>query len=319
MNNLPGLFTFGLLALFAFPGEARGSLILLQDDFSGGSVTPTFRIYENTIDDGLHKSPNSYGGQPASAWIITGGRVENASSLAAKEYPNSKEAEAPVYNFFSGTPTTDTMLILEFDYSVSAGDTLYVHFWGMTGTSDDDAEFVSNIEGNANGAVNLNGNTTELMTYNLRDGAASGFGATSLSGALTGSGSFSAAIRVGSLGISGVNTVGDLDYYLIQFAKNEDGTAGTTWIDNFRLTSTVPEPSTAGILGLLFSSLILGRERRKLANPQECLRSRLGPGPRQDRTEILPVETDILRNKDTHGSEISGSFQLAFRRRSRNT
>ena len=57
---------------------------------------------------------------------------------------------------------------------------------------------------------------------------------------------------------------GDIDYFYIAFAKNEDGNAGTTYLDNLSLTSVVPEPSTfilaaVGLLGLLAS----GRRRKR--------------------------------------------------------
>lgn len=262
------------LALFSLQ-SAQAATSIITDNFDTDS-TPgdKFRIYENTIDDGWNKAIGNgvagNGGDVAagtsSRWIITGGSLSNASSYAATGYPESKVAEAPVYNFFSGAGTTETHLTISFDYSVAAGDKFYAHLWGMTGVSDDDGEFVSNIEGSANGAASLNlgtGDTTELTTYNLKDGAASGFGgtATSISGELTGSGTYTRTFSIDGLGISGVTTAADLDYYLIQFAKDEDGLAGTTSIDNFSITASIPEPSSAALLGLAGFALILRRSK----------------------------------------------------------
>lgn len=269
-------FTLPVLAALCILPSAQAATDILNDNF-GTDSTPSnqWRIYENTIDTGWNKAVGNGvvgngGDVPAgtsSQWTITGGSLSNSSTYAATGYPEAKVAEAPAFNFFSGAGTTETHLTLSFDYSVGAGDTFYAHLWGMTGTSNLDGEEVSNIEASANGNVNLtnNGNTTELTGYNLTDGAATGFGgiATAISGALTGSGTFTSTFSIAGLGIGGVTTAADLDYYLIQFAKNEDGLAGTTSIDNFSLTAAIPEPSTyalfAGLLGL--SYVMVGRRK----------------------------------------------------------
>lgn len=261
------LSTTFFLALAAASTSSQAAVTIFADDFATDS-TPgnVFRIYENTIDDGWKKAIGGGPGDPtplASAWTISGGVASNSSTQAGTGYPYSKEAEAPLYNFFSGAGTTETQLTISFNYTVAAGDTLYAHFWGMTGVSDLDNQFVSNIEASANGGVNLNtGSSDELTVYNLKDGVSSGFGgtATSISGALTGSGFYTKTFTIADLAISGVTTAGDLDYYLIQFAKNEDGNAGTTSIDNFSLTA-VPEPSSAALLGLAGLVLILRRRK----------------------------------------------------------
>ena len=259
-----------LLISLAASASSQAAVSIISDDF-GTDSTPgnQFRIYENTIGDGWKKAVGGGGsGVPnnASAWTISGGVASNSSFQAATGYPSSKEAEAPLYNFFVGAGTTETHLTVSFDYVVGAGDKFYAHLWGMTGVSNDDGEFVSNIEGSANGNANLNagtGDTTELTTYNLKDGAASGFGgiATAISGELTGSGTYTSTFSIAGLGIGGVTTAADLDYYLIQFAQQEDGLAGTTSIDNFSLTATVPEPSTTALLGLGGLALILRRKK----------------------------------------------------------
>ena len=84
--------------------------------------------------------------------------------------------------------------------------------------------------------------------------------ASSISGELTGSGIFDKTFSVSALGIPGVTSVADLDYYVIQFAKEEDGTAGATSIDNVRLTA-VPENSTCVLLGVGLAILSFARRR----------------------------------------------------------
>lgn len=225
--------------------------VLLSDDFGSGSVTTTFRAYESTIDTGWRKAPG-YGSVVESAWQISDGRVQNDSTVSGTGYPTTQPSESPLMSFISGGGTTETLLRFEFDYSVAAGDSLYAHLWGYTGTAGTPGGFVSNIEGSHSGHMNVSENAagSTLDGFNLTTGATSGYGNRSqaISGELTGTGTFSTTFRLSDLGISGVSTAGDLDYYLIQFGKDEDGLAGTTWIDNVRLTATVPEPSSIAFL-----------------------------------------------------------------------
>lgn len=242
---------------------AQGATPILSDDFDGVRALPSsFRLYENNIDDGWREAPQ-YSTHPEVEWEISGGMLWNDSTVAATGYPDSKAAEAPVFNFFSGAGTTETHLTISFDYSVGAGDKFYAHLWGLTGVSDDDGQEIGNIEGAANGAANFNSNSDELTTYNLTDGASSGFGGTgtAISGELTGAGTFTSTFSIAGLGISGVTTAADLDYYIIQFTQEEDGLAGTTSVDNFSLAATVPEPSSAALLGLGGLALILRRRK----------------------------------------------------------
>ncbi|MDA3923225.1 MAG: autotransporter-associated beta strand repeat-containing protein [Kiritimatiellae bacterium] len=240
--------------------ENGGYLAVLEDDFSSGSVPVTFRAYENQFDQGWWKcwGPDS---ETMSQWVISGGVVENSSTNAASGYPLSKPAEAALFQTFSNIACSNTHLNLSFDYSVPPGDKLYAHLWGYTGTITP-IGFVCNIEGSANGGISndegFDGST--LDAFNLKDGATTGFGgATSaISGELTGSGSFSNSISISDLGIEGVQNVGDFDYFLIAFAKDEDGTIGTTSVDNVSLIIADPTVLTAGVDGssTMFSGLI---------------------------------------------------------------
>lgn len=240
--------------------------VLLWDDFASGSVPTSFRVYENQIDDGWRKAPG-YGTVVVSEWTITGGQAENDSTVSGGGYPTTQPSETPIGQIFSNpTPgNVDTRLSYTFDYSVAAGDSLYAYLWAVTGTSDDDGEFISNIEAGANGGIDGGGGTrAELTEYNLLNGesSATGIGATgdSISGLLTRTGTFSITVDVASLGISGVTTVGDVDYFYIAFAKNEDGTAGTTSIDNVLLES-IPTPAALPA-GLALIGALAARRRR---------------------------------------------------------
>ena len=249
------LFTIVFIAFLTTNVQAE--LILLDDDFSSGSVVTAFRAYENTIDTGWRKAPG-YGSVTVSAWTIAGGVAGNSSTVSGTGYPTTQPSETPLMSFFSGGGTTETQLRLQFDYSVASGDKFYAHLWGFTGTTSAPSGFVSNIEASANGNANVAEGSagSTLDGFNLADGATNGYGnaANAISGELTGSGTFDVTFSIGGLGISGVTTASDLDYYLIQFAKDEDGTAGTTSIDNFRL-SAIPEPTSFVMFGLAIAGL----------------------------------------------------------------
>jgi hypothetical protein len=214
--------------------------LLLYDDFSEGSVTTTFRIYENNIDTGWRKM-TGYGSVTQSWWTIGNGVVSNTSAVAATGHPANTAAEAAVFQFFSNGAASDTHIDFSFDYSVGSGDTLYAHLWGCTGISDLDGQFISNIEASHGGAVwNEEGNSDELDVFNLKDGATSfnGGSDTAIAGPLTGSGTFSARIDVQGLGMSGIDETGDLTYFMVAFGKDEDGNPGATSVDNVSLSTS---------------------------------------------------------------------------------
>jgi len=237
--------------------ESAGWDTLLSDDFStdyGTDSPPTyvsdpernFRVYESEIDDGWLRNVH-YGAIPAPGqWFITNGRLENADNTAEDaNWQAAVPSESQVAQVWSnpGSDSTSRRLTLSFDYNVGSGDTLYAHFWAVTGTSDFDGEFISNMEGTMNGSVDgAGGNSAELTEYNLKDGESSatqiGLVSDAISGALTGSGSFTTTVDIAALGIPGVSTVGDIDYFYIAFAKNEGGTGGsTTWVDNLAVAA----------------------------------------------------------------------------------
>jgi hypothetical protein len=236
INKLLGLTALTLL----FAGLNSQAVVLLEDDFSSGSITPTARAYESQIDSGWVKA-QGYSDVVASAWAIGDGVVSNASTVAATGYKLSTAAESPLTQVFSNTANSDSHLRFSVDYSVASGDTLYVHLWGYTGVVVTASGWVSNMEGGANGNVsNDEGSSgSGLNAFNLKDGATTGFGGagTAISGELTGSGTVEVVINIASLGISGVKTAGDFTYYLIGIGKDEDGTAGTTSVDNLSLIS----------------------------------------------------------------------------------
>jgi len=236
INNLLGLTALTLI----FAGLNSQAVVLLEDDFSSGSITPSARAYESQIDIGWIKAVG-YGDVVASAWAIGDGVVSNSSSVAATGYKLSTAAESPLTQVFSNTANSDSHLRFSLDYSVAAGDTLYVHLWGYTGVVVTASGWVSNMEGGANGNV-INDEVNSgsgLNAFNLKNGETTGFGGagTAISGPLTGDGTFEVVVSIGALGISGIENAGDFTYYLIGIGKDEDGTAGSTSVDNLTLIS----------------------------------------------------------------------------------
>ena len=104
--------------------------------------------------------------------------------------------------------------MLAFDYNVGAGDTLFAHFWAVqTGGVAGGNNFISNHQGwqNGNSGQNQTSSSGGNVPFNLLDGANAPTNGGNITGALTGSGTFSLSIDLPSLGIPGVSTVWDLD------------------------------------------------------------------------------------------------------------
>jgi uncharacterized membrane protein len=266
LAGLFGLFTPMIPATSL--GATLGITYHIGDTFESGAVNKTTnRIRTSQIDSGLWYGVLPYGGNgnTGTDWEITGGVIQNDSTTPGTGYPSNAEAESPIWKFFSNTATAgEEYMTLSFDYSVATGDKLFVHLWGYTGTAEAN-NIVSNPEAAFNGSANNGEGGTVMDAFNLLDGATSGFGGagTALSGELTGSGTFSTGrIKIADLGIAGVTDVSGFSNFLINIAKDEDGLAGTTTIDNFRIISVVPEPSSTALLGLGLGSLLLRRKRR---------------------------------------------------------
>jgi autotransporter-associated beta strand protein len=196
---------------------------------AAGSVTATgTRFYESQIDGGWITRYNG-------AWTIVDGVMINAATNSGG-HPEACPAESALAQVVSNYGDGDTVT-LRFDYNVAAGDTLYVHFWGYTGVLVNADNFIGNTEA-CNGHYYNDENMTELNAFNFKDGADSfqGFSSTAISGALTGSGSYSNAIRVADLNIAGVDSMADISYISLVFCKDENGQPGTTSVDNVSVT-----------------------------------------------------------------------------------
>ncbi|NNM28266.1 MAG: hypothetical protein HKO57_01995, partial [Akkermansiaceae bacterium] len=213
---------------------------VMADDFESGSVNHAgVRFREGDIDYGWKSRYDS-------AWVITGGRVENSSTTAGG-YPAATPAEAALVSMITNV-SAGSIVTLQFDYDVAAGDTLYVHFRGHSGTPEDDSLIVGNTEP-CNGAYSNNegGSFTRIDAFNLKDGATSfGGGAGDAIVALTGSGTYSTDIDIAALGIDDIGTLAGFSHLSLAFCKDEDGLAGTTSIDNLLVTSNVVTLAAGG-------------------------------------------------------------------------
>ena len=130
----------------------------------------------------------------------------------------------------------------------------------QTGGAAGSVSWITNNQGWINGNSGQNEDTSSggYDTFNLLDGDTTPDNVDSITGQLSGTGTFTLTIDVSTLGIAGVSTVGDIDTFFLAFAGNET-TGGTTWVDN--LVITVPEPSSTALLGLGLSSILLRRKR----------------------------------------------------------
>jgi len=205
--------------------------VLTEEFIAGGTPPDQWRAYEWFLDTGWNATRRA---THYSKWDVVSNRLENPS-VGQDHYI---EGESPAWKWWSNheTDSPEPGLRVSFDYGVGAGsnDTLTCHLWvvqtnGPTGTAD----FISNIEGwqNGNSGGNIASSTNGYASYNLLDAANPPGGTDSISGHLTGTGTFAWQVDLVKLGIPGVATVGDIDTFFIAFGADETG-GGTTWVDN---------------------------------------------------------------------------------------
>ncbi len=215
--------------------------VLTEEFIAGGTPPDQWRVYENLLDTGWNATRRA---THFSKWDVVSNRLENPSV----GQDNYIEGESPAWKWWTNheTDNTEPGLRVSFDYGVGAGsnDTLSVHFWavqtnGPTGAS---ANYISNIEAWANGnsGGNIASSTNGYASYNLLDAANPPGDADSISGHLTGTGTFAWQVDLVKLGIPGVTTVGDIDTFFIAFGADETG-GGTTWVDNVSIDG-IPIP-----------------------------------------------------------------------------
>jgi autotransporter-associated beta strand protein len=225
--------------------SAKQPLGIINDNFGSGIVvTNDSRLRENDIDGGWQACQANVGlNRPGSAWKITGGKLQNdATNTLALGYPNYMPGVSPVIQGVTLAGRSGSSISLSFDYSVGAGDTLYVHLRGLTGEFDLDDDFIANQEEGNGLSMSEVANpetdeTSSVRKYNFKDGSQTMNGTGAAIAALTGSGTYTTTINVVSLGISGIDDISDFGYVLLAFQKGEDGAAGNTTIDNVVLTS----------------------------------------------------------------------------------
>ena len=265
IKSLFGALTLASLMAISTSQTSTAAGVVLLDDFSTDTtVTPEGRVYESTLDAGW-RGTTGYGGgdhtspEHDSQWDISTGTLNND----ANQTDSYVRGETPAYNWFTNPIVGDTRtkMTISFDYSTSGSDTLTAHFWAVqTGGAAGSVSWITNNQGWINGNSGQNEDTSSggYDTFNLLDGDTTPDATDSITGQLSGTGTFTLTIDVSTLGIAGVSTVGDIDTFFLAFAGNET-TGGTTWVDN--LVITVPEPSSTALLGLGLSSILLRRKR----------------------------------------------------------
>ena len=178
----------------------------------------------------------------------------------------------------------ETTINLSFDYVLGANVTLYVHLtgWSNNETTDSPTHNFLNNTGSAGGNIQNQGDTSNYADLDLISGAdPNGFNTLQL----TGSGNYSASFDVSSYAWSGdeeffsagpntgqpanpgfsggVTDLTEFDFIQLVFATDiTDNTADSALaIDDVLLTTTVPEPSSAALLGLGGLALIFRRRK----------------------------------------------------------
>ena len=245
MKKPKTLLALSLLAALITLQSTQAADILV-DDFTSTTFTgDSGRLKENRIDLGWQTHWNG----SISSWGIGGGELTNSGATQ----------EGGFAQVFSHGADANTEVTFSFDYNVTADDTLSVHLWGMDGTYENGTD--SRVVNFAvlGGGLYWMDEDANVEAYALQGGGANP-GAALVT--LSGSGTYSTTIDIGSLSIAGVTTAGDFEYYMLGFGRDVGATAGTISIDNLSFTS-VPEPGTyallAGLTGLVFVML---RRRR---------------------------------------------------------
>lgn len=253
--------TFLIMILVVAPLQAD---LILNENFDAGSTPPDqHRVYDARLDTGWNATFGYGGNNIPSAWDIAGGQLFNPTA-SAPTGSGYTESESPVWNWWTNPDgSNNTHIDVCFDYDVGAGDTLHFHFWGVqAGGAAGSNTYITNPQAWQNGNSGQNQVTSAggYTPYNLLDGSNQPTNG-SITGALSGAGTYVGSIDIASLGIAGVTTAGDFDTFFIGFSMNEVG-GGTTSVDNLKINSSVPEPSSMAVLGLIYCSITTRRRRR---------------------------------------------------------
>lgn len=233
------------IALFGWclAGAPAGGAII-EDAFEAGSVTRTkTRLRQSDVDVGWRANSSQLAdeGFPESAWAISGGTLNNTSTL------DHVDGEGAVVQLVT-VAVDGPLLHLAFDYENTGNDMLYVHLWGFTGFLDGDNDDLGNFQAKDGSYVNLAEDVDgegNVDTFNLRNGSNPALGSASAAlCALQGSGRYECIIRLSDLGIPGVNGVGDFTYLSLAFARDMGSQPGVSRIDNLVLDAGWSDPGT---------------------------------------------------------------------------
>ena len=228
-----------LLAGFLVPIQGA---VVIKDDFGSSHVLKEDeRLLASDIDAGWHAERSA-----PSAWTISGS-LQNSRDISDGA---GESAVAQVVTLDS-SHQENRYLTISFSYSTTdARESLYVHLWGYNGdlTGGLSVGQVANFQAAGGFYFDCTSDAGEefVTAYNLLDGSPSGAGGIPFV-ALSGSGLYRATIDMESLGISGVNRVGDLEYIGLAFARKVGGTGSAVTIDNLLLESTTTRPAGLGM------------------------------------------------------------------------
>jgi len=255
-------------------GVSSADVILIDDNFTGSSITNNGRLRLNHAGDG---SGDDWIKNANSLWSTAGGNLSNAGTTAGVP------AEGGIGQLYTvtTTDTTLTQLRFEFDYDVGTGSTLFFHATGLTENGSPGANEILSNTGAQNGNVQ-NQAETDFADINLLTGTdPNGTASNAVSFAAGTSGTFDVTFDLSGYnwsadeapGVTGLlGDITSLDFLSLMFASNvTDRTgAGAISIDNFRVTAVqgvaVPEPSSVfTLLGTIIMLIVRGRFRYSAA------------------------------------------------------
>lgn len=237
------VFTDDVVSLIESSGlitvSKNSPIDIFGDDFLTSQISTSTEFTEDNLNSSWVQGHNS--------WAIQNSRLESIQSVS-----DGVDSETPIAIGFSISGlglSSDAyyQLVVSFDYEVAENDSICIHFRGYMGNGGTlgalDLLGLSGLSCNVSDLSDpIVGGTTasSLDVVNLKNGSSglilnAGQSSDAAFQILEGAGTFSYVVDLRDLNVEGLEKVSDLNSVVVAISKDEGGTSGLTWIDNFNL------------------------------------------------------------------------------------